>query len=89
MDRRDFIKNASLAVGATLVSRSAFAHLVDTNPDKMLTNSIFIPDEWPPVSDMNYEPMPLPYLDKRPNVVPIDLGRQLFVDPYLIVSAVI
>ena len=84
MDRRDFLKNASLAVGATLVSRSAFAKMAGICPDKELTNGVFTSDNWPPVTDMNYEPMPLPYLEKRPEVVPIDLGRQLFVDPYLI-----
>ena len=84
MDRRDFLKNASLAVGATLVTRSAFAKMAGVSPDRELTNGVFTADEWPPVTDMNYEPMPLPYLDKRPEVVPIDLGRQLFVDPYLI-----
>ena len=84
MDRRNFLKNASLAVGATLVSRSAFAKMAPISPDKELINGVFTADEWPPVTDMNYEPMPLPYLEKRPEVVPIDLGRQLFVDPYLI-----
>lgn len=39
---------------------------------------------WPPVVEMNYAPMPLPYLEERPEVIDIDRGRQLFVDEYLI-----
>jgi len=51
-----------------------------------LHNGIELPDVWPPrfrdpASD---EPMPVPYLRKPPRVVPIDLGRQLFVDDFLI-----
>lgn len=33
---------------------------------------------------MNYEPMPTPYLINRPEIIPIDVGRQLFVDNFLI-----
>ena len=31
-----------------------------------------------------YAPTPVPYLENRPAVVPIDIGRQLFVDDFLI-----
>ena len=50
-----------------------------------LYNGIVLPDEWPPrIAKLTREPMPVPYLDKRPEVVPIDVGRQLFVDDFLI-----
>ncbi len=51
-----------------------------------LYNGIELPQEWPPknIDDAAYEPMPVPYLDTPPEVVPIDLGRQLFVDDFLI-----
>jgi predicted neuraminidase len=54
-------------------------------PEK-LYNGIELPDVWPPrfrdpASD---EPMPVPYLRKPPRVIPIDVGRQLFVDDFLI-----
>ena len=54
-------------------------------PEK-LYNGIELPDVWPPrfrdpASD---EPMPVPYLRKPPKAIPIDLGRQLFVDDFLI-----
>lgn len=50
-----------------------------------LHNGIVLPDQWPPkTKELSREVMPVPYLDKRPDVVPIDVGRQLFVDDFLI-----
>jgi hypothetical protein len=50
-----------------------------------LYNGIVLPQEWPPrIKELSREPMPVPYLDQRPEVVPIDVGRQLFVDDFLI-----
>lgn len=50
-----------------------------------LYNGIVLPDEWPPkLARLDREPMPVPYLENRPKVVPIDVGRQLFVDDFLI-----
>lgn len=58
--------------------------------EECLCNGIRLPDAWPP-RDMSVavpasarEPMPVPYLENRPSVVPIDVGRQLFVDDFLI-----
>ncbi len=50
-------------------------------------NGIVQPDMWPP-SDRQptRDPMPLPYLEAPPEVIPIDVGRQLFVDDFLIES---
>lgn len=50
-----------------------------------LYNGIVLPDDWPPrIESLSREPMPVPYLAQRPEVVPIDVGRQLFVDDFLI-----
>ncbi|HSW47188.1 MAG TPA: hypothetical protein VLM89_16615 [Phycisphaerae bacterium] len=50
-----------------------------------LYNGIVLPDQWPPkIAELSREPMPVPYLENRPEVVPIDVGRQLFVDDFLI-----
>lgn len=50
-----------------------------------LYNGISLPDSWPPdVKQLTREPMPVPYLDDPPDVIPIDVGRQLFVDDFLI-----
>ena len=49
-------------------------------------NGIPQPDEWPPELeyDGSRQSMPVPYLDAPPEVIPIDVGRQLFVDDFLI-----
>lgn len=52
-----------------------------------LYNGILLPDRWPPApvyAQQNDDPMPVPYLDHPPEPVPIDVGRQLFVDDFLI-----
>ena len=51
-----------------------------------LYNGIRLPAEWPPrtMDPSSREPMPVPYLDSPPSVIPIDVGRQLFVDAFLI-----
>lgn len=51
-----------------------------------LYNGITIPDEWPPRtgSHLNNQVMRVPYLEQPPDVIPIDVGRQLFVDDFLI-----
>ena len=51
-----------------------------------LYNGIVLPDQWPPQS-MNpgsNAPLPVPYLDNPPATIPVDVGRQLFVDGFLI-----
>ena len=53
---------------------------------QVLPNGIQLPDGWPP-RDMRAEstkPMPVPYLQNPPAVIPIDIGRQLFVDDFLV-----
>ncbi len=50
-----------------------------------LYNGIELPDRWPPRRDqLKREPMPVPYLKNPPRVIPIDVGRQLLVDEFLI-----
>lgn len=53
---------------------------------EILYNGIELPDEWPPRYDLakNDEKIPIPYLDNPPDVIRIDVGRQLFVDDFLI-----
>ena len=56
-------------------------------PEK-LYNGIQLPDVWPPrfLDPDSAEPMPVPYLRRSPKTIPIDVGRQLFVDNFLIES---
>ncbi len=50
-----------------------------------LYNGIELPDQWPPAYKRSpREPMPVPYLTNPPAVIPIDVGRQLLVDDFLI-----
>lgn len=53
-----------------------------------LCNGIVLPDKWPPLipveSIRKGEPMPVPYLEHPPAIIPVDVGRQLFVDDFLI-----
>ena len=55
-----------------------------------LYNGIVLPAPWPPQRQMKdmqtLEPMAVPYLKNPPAVIPIDVGRQLFVDDFLIES---
>jgi len=56
------------------------------NQGEVLYNGIRLPESWPPRSVYfdDVSPMPVPYLTHPPQVIPIDLGRQLFVDDFLI-----
>jgi hypothetical protein len=49
-------------------------------------NGIVEPEAWPPRDQdpASFQPMRVPYLERPPAVVPIDLGRQLFVDDFLV-----
>ena len=51
-----------------------------------LYNGVILAERWPPaVPAMKAgEPMPVPYLTQPPAVIPIDVGRQMFVDDFLI-----
>ena len=53
---------------------------------EILYNGIELPSPWPPRDRaLTSEPLlPAPYLVSPPDVIPIDVGRQLFVDDFLI-----
>ena len=74
------IRAAALVGYVVLVIGSSLASGGET-----LYNGIVLPDQWPPdVQTLSHDPMPVPYLDHPPAVIPIDIGRQLFVDDFLI-----
>ncbi len=76
-DRRTFLQAAALGlVGARLPAADAAG--------EVLPNGIRLPSPWPPRRVYSLDPMSLPYLDRPPAVLPIDGGRQLFVDDFLI-----
>jgi hypothetical protein len=86
VNRRRFFKAAGAgALGLSLRGRDMLAAQVGPPASSTLYNGIRLADPWPPrhrsLSDLPATP---PYLVDPPEVVPIDLGRQLFVDDFLI-----
>lgn len=53
---------------------------------KKLYNNITLPDVWPPKEPETTldKPLRVPYLEHKPSVIDITVGRQLFVDDFLI-----
>ena len=52
---------------------------------ELLYNGIRLPQQWPPIIDWSSpEPMPVPYLKNPPQLININVGRQLFVDNFLV-----
>ena len=81
VDRRTFLKAAAAAACAT----SGGVRLAGAVPSDTLYNGIRITNPWPPLQrGFQARPVVPPYLLDRPDVVPIDVGRQLFVDDFLI-----
>jgi hypothetical protein len=53
--------------------------------EEILYNGIRLPATWPPkVADVSKDLEAPPYLKSPPAVIPIDVGRQLFVDDFLV-----
>jgi hypothetical protein len=77
-----------LLVLSALLVRSIAAQTTpaDSITERTLYNGIVLPEAWPPRDGdvMSVEPMKVPYLASPPKVIPIDIGRQLFVDDFLI-----
>jgi hypothetical protein len=73
-----------LSVGLLFILTSV--NLADESPGhRTLYNSIELPAVWPPqAADFSGEATKPPYLVSPPKVISIDLGRQLFVDDFLI-----
>jgi hypothetical protein len=52
---------------------------------RMLSNGIRLPEPWPPrLVQLPHDPVTPPYLKQPPAVIPVNVGRQLFVDDFLI-----
>jgi len=70
----------------TAIALLLLALAIPLKGEQMKTyNGIPVPDPWPPQVEFSRQPEPLPpYLQSPPEVIPIDVGRQLFVDDFLI-----
>ncbi len=74
--------------GAYYVATGILALCSRAYGGETLYNGIMLPNDWPPnVRSIGSDPSPAPhYLQNPPALIPIDVGRQLFVDRFLIES---
>lgn len=80
--RRQFLQTSLAGTGLT----TAWLRRLDAAADgELLYNGIRLPSPWPPrIADVPRDPVEPAYLKAPPAVIPIDVGRQLFVDDFLI-----
>lgn len=74
--------------GTQVEERGRAAGPWNENSGEELYNGIVLPKVWPPehLDPKSDAPMPVPYLEHPPRVISIDVGRQLFVDDFLVES---
>jgi len=94
MKRREFIHQSAVGLGTAvgflpLPLRAGVpgdsAAGKSARAGEVLYNGIQLPTPWPPrLEEVPKDPVTPPYLLSPPAVIPIDLGRQLFVDDFLI-----
>jgi hypothetical protein len=74
-----------LSIGWAWSSLARAQSAADAPPGEVLYNGIRLSTPWPPqLGKLDHEPMRVPYLESPPEVIPIDVGRQLWVDDFLI-----
>ncbi len=90
MNRREFCLTSLAGIAGITSSKSFAAAAPPSAPGEgeLLYNGIRLPAIWPPVGNNStlHLPSTPPYLVTPPAVVKIDVGRQLFVDDFLIES---
>src|ERR1019366_4282697 len=80
-NRRRFLQTGLLS-GAGLTTLDAAQPAIE---GELLYNGIRLPTPWPPrIKDVPRDPATPAYLTSPPSVIPIDVGRQLFVDDFLV-----
>ncbi len=84
LNRRELLQaGAAGLAGAALGIRPS-----EAAGGEVLCNGIVLPEAWPPrLPGYSPEPVSCPYLAQPPDVIPIDVGRQLFVDDFLIAES--
>jgi len=85
-DRRAFLHSLSAgAIGLAVPSLIGAVESLGTGAGETLYNGITLGRPWPPRQvSLPAVPVTPPYLLDPPPVIPIDVGRQLFVDDFLI-----
>ncbi|MBN2295932.1 MAG: alpha/beta hydrolase [Pirellulales bacterium] len=83
MKKHIILAGMTFAVVAVCCASNVFAD--DNHSGELLYNGIRLPEQWPPqIEKLDGQPMRVPYLQSPPKVIPIDVGRQLFVDDFLV-----
>jgi hypothetical protein len=81
LGRRELLQLGLAGLASTALSPSR----VLAAEEEVLYNGIRLPSPWPPrIADVPKTPVVPSYLTLPPSVIPIDVGRQLFVDDFLI-----
>lgn len=88
----EFIKMKSIILKLLVTSSfilcfsAAKSQKNENNAGELLYNGIHLPSQWPPKmgNPFSSEPMQVPYLKNPPVIIPIKIGRQLFIDDFLI-----
>jgi len=83
LTRRALVKHGLMCVAAASLPA---ARAVAATSARTLYNGIVLPSTWPPRYPGGRQPDVPPYLRTRPAEIPVDVGRQLFVDDFLIES---
>src|SRR5262245_58721393 len=84
LDRRRFLRLGLLGA-AGLAAGSLPTPAGAAEEGELLDNGIRLPATWPPqIKELPRDPVEPPYLTSPPAVIPIDVGRQLFVDDFLV-----
>src|SRR5262249_40964220 len=84
-NRRQFLQTNLLGTAALSLPGIGSSSLARADSSgETLYNGIRLPTPWPPRHKHSFEPHAPPYLASPPAVIPIDVGRQLFVDDFLI-----
>lgn len=86
MNRREFLASSLVAAGSQALPGADPKIVPPAHEGERLYNGIQLPAVWPPQNTNTklHLPSTPPYLATPPEVVLIDVGRQLFVDDFLI-----
>src|SRR5207249_4865426 len=83
LDRRRFLGLGAAGLAAVRLHAAADSDI--PGDGELLPNGIRLPMPWPPRNqELPADPAIPPYLKSPPPIIPIDAGRQLFVDDFLV-----
>jgi hypothetical protein len=83
LDRRRFLAVGLLGAARTAAGLAPAPAAAEEG--ELLYNGIRMPADWPPrLAEIPRKPVTPAYLTTPPDVIPIDVGRQLFVDDFLV-----